>query len=140
MIRPRRGALVASVDSVAVSHLNFTAVKSVLSELASRGSLSHRRNPSPGPEGNPTVTSTTRRRKGFAFNRGGGRAEKKQDTRHIRLQEQQQPGHNNGGKIVRVVMREVEVHAWPSNWRFQVKTNTPLCVDGIAIVVCRIRR
>ncbi|CAM9827968.1 unnamed protein product, partial [Ectocarpus sp. 4 AP-2014] len=144
-LRPRAGALVVSVAGIPVSHLTLSAVTSLLNDIASEPSRRspHARGVAGGERkkvvGGWTETvlanssSTTRGSSAAAAaaaaapGRGGG-AQGQQRPRRQQHQLLPRDGSRSRsrssrgrGDVIRLVLREVEVHAWPPNWRHEVQ-------------------
>lgn len=144
-LRPRPGALIANIAGTPVSHLNLSGVASLLDELTAESSGS---GPSPfyadsygraaggggGGGGKKLARGWTQSvlPKSAAARGGGGggagpesRRPRPRRQRHQLLLPPTGDGgrgeRGRGGDVIRVVLREVEVHAWPPNWRHEVR-------------------
>eukprot|EP00904_Undaria_pinnatifida_P007949 jgi/Undpi1/4284/HiC_scaffold_17.g07650.m1 len=145
-LRPRPGAVVVSIDDRPISHLKVSAVRAMLDRLSSKSPLRSRERAG-GSSGRNTVGGSSTRMmnsmsppsempsgRGNGYGGGGGAGEQRLQQQQQRRQQQQQqqrvaPRHSEnrtrrasgGRRKLRVVLREVEVHAWSPNWRQEVQ-------------------
>ena len=132
-----------SVNSIPVSHLKLSAVKKILDKVSKEASTRLPSPSTPTPSSIKSVNSedsvaagkvgrgnrfpTSKTSKTWASFAGkspipggsGARAEARGFSGQRQQQQQQQHPPARSRKI-RVVFREVEVHAWPPNWRHEV--------------------
>lgn len=149
-LRPRVGALVVSIAGIPVSHVNFSAVTSLLHELMAEssqaataaqsrdgsrrggggvrkvsGGWSETTMPPPSASSGAHRAGPSRVRSAPGREDGGRRMyQRPRRQRHQLLADDYNSGsrrrRSRTGNVIRVVLREVDVHAWPPNWRHEV--------------------
>lgn len=159
-LRPRPGALIASIAGTPVSHLDLPAVTALLDELTAESSSGtsppspfyddgHGR--APAPAGRKKVAAGWTQAVLPRSSARGGAAPVGQRRRPRRQRHQLLPSSSDGrggrsgagggrggrGDVIRVVLREVEVHAWPPNWRHEVGKNTVVLLLLVDCIWCR---